>query len=266
MNAWASLLVKDFRLMRIPFFIGLLLLILLIGASYLLNMDGHPARLSLAASFPLWMAHFFYLPAYIFFALLGESRTMHLWLHHPKRAWYLMSSKLVNGLSAMAISLIINFLYMLVMVRTVMSDIEQVTLNWDRVFALGTMFNLLIILVSLYHAMWIYFIWTLYQTSKTRFGKLSWLVVIATLLLPTWGMAELQSTALYGMLAEWGASTINFSALLHSLLNNPDSFLPPEMDNLTISIYIGEIVIYLVITVVLFVVSSWLLDEKVEVA
>ncbi len=266
MNAWTSLLAKDFRLMRTPFLIGLLLLLVLNGAIYLFNMDGHPARISLAASFPLWMAHFFYLPVYIFFALLGESRTMHLWLHHPQRAWYLMSSKLVNALAAMAISLTINFMYMLVMVRTVMSDVVQVTINWERLFALGMIFNLFMLMVSLYLAMWIYFIWTIYQTSKTRFGKLSWLIVIAALLLPTWGMAELQSTALYGALAEWGATTVNLGAYLHSLFNNPDSFLTPAMDDVTISIYFGEIVFYLLVTAVLFLISGWLLDEKVEVA
>ena len=93
------------------------------------------------------------------------------------------------------------------------------------------------------------FFWALYHFLKYKIGRWSLVVVIGTVILSGWIVALFESTKLYRLLTQWGTMEINFSTF--------------SMD--PIQVYTGEYFYNFMIIIGLFLLSAWIIDNKVEV-
>lgn len=262
MNSWKGLLLKEFRFTRMSFFITLLLLTVLylfinFNSFNFFNLDLESKLESrFLISFFLIALHVLYLPSYIFSSLHSESKQLHLWLHNPQSSQKLLLAKLFNGLFALIISLVVSCTFGLYSVLQFI-NIGIVDISYSIIFKNGLAIVIHIVGVSIYLAIFLIFVWVIYQVAKKQIGKFSWLIVIATLIIPTWILEKIESTKVFNLLTQWGK--IDLSSITNNFISEEYTIAS------TPSMYVGIYVFYLIIIVGLFFLSSWLIDKKVEV-
>ena len=255
MSAWQGLLKKEFRLGRTWLFTGLLLLIPAVMVNYYFA-DVKEGIIAFAAL--LIGLHFFYMAVYMFSSLNLESDKLQLWLQNPQPARNLLLAKLLNGLFSMLVSLTVVSLFTLTIVKVV---IEIPVGLWDYIWELGIFIYLNIVAASVYSAMWVVLAWTVYRVLKNLAGRWAWLGVIGVLIIPTPILEKFSETKIYHILTNWGPIELDSLQRIQQLsseipnITTSGSVIPP----------LGYYVFHLVIVILIFFLSSWLLDNKVEV-
>lgn len=249
MRAWVALLKKDFKLTRTVFFVGLVINVLIVMFTIYLGMKADNSLLMFIPIAAAFVFHVFYVPIVVFISLKTEANQLHLWLHNPQPASALLMSKIVNGLTMIVISLLmLSVTSGLLMIIPKFSFIE---VDWTDTWMSGLLIFPHIILLSIMIGILVILFWALYQFLKFKIGRWSLLVVIGTVILSGWIVALFESTKLYMLLTQWGSLEINFSFSTFSL--DP------------IQIYTGEYLYNFVIIIGLFLLSAWIIDNKVEV-
>ncbi|TCP30577.1 hypothetical protein EV207_105106 [Scopulibacillus darangshiensis] len=257
MSAWMPMLKKECRGGRIPFLIVLLVLTAAVILSFYFDSQSSvpDSAVLIAAGFMLVMVHIFYLPGYMLASLSSENKKMHLWLQSPLSGSALLGAKILSGFGYSLISLAIACLFTL---YAAFFDINILQLNdnlsMSIVISTGILIVIYILLLELYIAVWSTFLWVLDRFLITRLGGLRWFLI---LLIPviSWLFSVIKDSWLYKICTQWGAI-------------NTDIFtsFTPYLGQYNGTVYIGVIVYHIIIASLLFGLSSWLLDNKVEVS
>ncbi len=269
MNAWTGLLKKEYHLSRTGYFIGLGIMIFIAALAYLASIRFGEPGIMLAISVMLVLSHMFYLPGHLFTSLNTEGKQLHLWLHTPQSARSLISAKLAISTVAMLVSLAISSLIAYFALINVFDTNEwllfkqevlnQLDVSMMDMIQMGLFGVIHLILLSINFTIWIIFLWTIYNLFKRKIGRLSWLVVIVTIAIPTWLFSKFQGTVMYDWLTNWGRMELKFLPTSgYSFTGNVGA---PHVHY----VHLGDYVIHLIILVGIFFLSTWLLDEKVEV-
>ncbi|GIO04156.1 hypothetical protein J31TS6_01840 [Brevibacillus reuszeri] len=245
MKQWSALFIKDFKLTRTVFFIGLVMNVLI--AMLTLYM-GRVADDSLLMFVPLAIAvaiHVIYVPIIVFISLKSEGNHLYLWLNNPQPAFTLLLSKIANGLMMIVISLALLYALSGLLIEPKFSLIE---LYWTDTWRVGLFIFPHIIWISIKLSVLVMTLWALYQYLKLKFGRWNWAVVVGAILLFGGIDAWFKSSKLYQLVTEWGGITYKFP----TILSDP------------IQTYVGEYVYDFMIIVGFFIVTAWLVDNKVE--
>ena len=248
MNAWSGLVRKEFRLGRAGLLVAFLAMAVYIGFSFYFSWKTHPGVLMMM-SFILVMGHIIYLPVYLGLSLQREKHTMHHWLHNPLPGTALIATKMLNGLLSLCVSLFIACLFFLY-AWWINKGIIDLTLQ--QIMDTGFSVLLHIVLASIYLGLWTLLLSMVEIVSKQKLGKLRGIPTVFIILFGPWAWRKLEATTLYDKLTHWGTIPLSNHNILHTFFNMEVT-------------YIGFYVFHLVLALLLFAVSSWMLDRKVEV-
>lgn len=244
MRQWSALFIKDFKLTRSVFFIGIVMNVLL--AMLALYMERETDN-SLLMFVPLAIAaaiHVIYAPLIVFVGLKSEG-SLHLWLSNPQPAIKLLLSKVANCLLMVVISLVSLYGFSRLLIVPKFSLIEP---YWTDTWKLGWFILPHVIWISIELSVWVMVLWALYQYLKLKIGRWSWATVAGAAILSAWLNALIKSSTLYRHVMDWGGITYKFP----TILSDP------------IQTYAGGYVYDLMIIVGLFIITAWLVDNKVE--
>ncbi|MBO8172557.1 MAG: hypothetical protein H0Z33_11810 [Bacillaceae bacterium] len=257
MKGWLALLKKELRLTRSVVWTGIVLMIVIYLFNHVFVSQTGLDQTRLGPAAGLLFLHIFYLPVYMLISLQAETRHMHLWLHHPGSGWMLMGTKLLSGILAFVLSLAVTLVLTGI---TLYPDIAQNRSELLSFFPLIVTSILHLAGYGVYLAVWFVFLWTVYQILKSRIGKWSWLAIAALLLISFRLLHLIREAAWYRQVTQWGMIQLDLAKWL-------DAFFPGQVPgtNPVINLYAGEYAFYVLLSVVLFWVSGWMLDRKVEV-
>lgn len=256
MNSWKGMLKKEYHLSKGLIFVGLLALISVSIITYLVSLNKDDYFIGFTFAVLLVIAHSFYLVVYMAVSLNVEAKQLHLWLHNPQSVSLLLLAKVINGLFALIVSLMVSSIYLLISAAQTIDIYSIFSSNYNLIsFAVFTALN--IIGLSIYNAMWLILFWTVYQILKSRIGKLSWLIIILLLNIPVWIIDILINTKTMSAILNWGVIKVNN---LH-ISANPENIKLEGFNTITLGYY----AFYLIVLLLLFFLSSRLIDKKVEV-
>lgn len=255
MGAWAGLFKKEWRLGLLAFLIPLLLTILCVGAGAFLAYKYDQPLMLVVATLTAITGHIFYMPWYMAYSINGEQGKMHLWLHNPQSGYRLLLAKYAAGLVTMMISIAIPYAVFFAWKDSItfLEDKHLLLFGWLSLF--------FIIFFSLYMAVWGVFLWLISRTLAPYLGWLRWLVMLGVVIIGVWLFGLLESTPLFDTLTRWGAIEVDFAKVAFDVEGSSFKVGIEEGEQ----IYLGEFLYYLVLLVMVFLFSGWLLDRKVEV-
>ncbi|MFC5452242.1 hypothetical protein [Paenibacillus aestuarii] len=244
MQQWTALFIKDFKLTRSLFFIGIVMNVLIaILALYMERETDDPLLMFVPLAIAVAI-HVIYVPLIVFVGLKSEGN-LHLWLNNPQPASKLLLSKIINGLMMILISLAMLYVLSRLLIIPKFSLIEP---YWTDTWKLGWFILPHVIGISIELSVWVMVLWALYQYLKLKIGRWSWAAVAGAAILSAWLNALIKSSTLYRYVMDWGGITYKFP----TILSDP------------IQTYSGGYVYDLMIIVGLFILTAWLVDNKVE--
>ena len=261
MSAWWNLFKKEYRVTRTSALI--FLAILLIGGLWLVYLSQRYSVGVIIGPTSMLLAFLVFYPAtYILKSLSWEFKvTPHLWLHCPQPAWMLLSAKLAIGLFQMLVIMSITaaLLFWGILNSSLPGQLSGIIPSpISFLMEIGFYAALIIIAAGIYIGAWATLISVVSATAKNILGKFRWLAGIASFLVATWGMGQLQQTWIFQQITRWGQLHLR----LQSLQDIPAPYrMHIQLDQL----YTGQILFYLLLTILLFALSVWLIDNKIEV-
>ncbi|WP_349408803.1 hypothetical protein [Pseudalkalibacillus sp. SCS-8] len=267
MSAWLSLTKKELRLGLFTFLVPIVAL-LLIGsiAAYIGYRAGnfHWEVLSggsaLASSLTV-----FYLSYYMLSSLQSEKKKLHIWLHNPLPAYALLLAKLVAGLISMIVTVIITVSIFAIAINQLDNFSFPITLAQlsQQAWVIGIHY----FMFSINLAVWFILFWMIYLVL-TRFIApsisviITFIIFILTITLYNW----FAHSWIYEFLTGWGE--IKASEVIENL-QYTTRFGPGRVefssDMAEMGTFVGEYVFGIVLTILIFIIASWMLDRKVEV-
>ncbi|MEI2465439.1 hypothetical protein [Niallia taxi] len=254
MNAFKGLLRKDIKISIGYFYTILIFMVIAFAAGWIFSNYYDTRMLVGVISFALIIAHVIYLPGSLLTSLNMEGKTQ-LWLHNPQSSAKLLLSKLT------ACSLLSMCSTILITIITIISISSLAEFN--EMFSTGdiVMIAVAIWVISFYISIWVIFYWTVYHSIARiqALKKLRWLVLIVIWYL--WKML----TGLVGKISfvqalkeKW---MLNIGNVFHMETGTNSFQASFEMMDISIFVLAG----YCLTAILLFWLSSWALDKKVEV-
>ena len=260
MNVWWNLLKKEYRMARTSTAVQLGILVIVGFWGIYSNWNRPGIVLALAALFVIYATFY---PALFMLKYTNKEFKLapHLWLHSPQPAWMLLSAKLVMALAVMLSLLLLDLVFVYMTILSVPEQTGIIAKNLTLFLKdIGFYLFLAIIGLSIYMASWSTLIIVVTASARKILGRYKWLAGFATFYLGTWGVGKLQHTWIFEKITKWGAFNINLTNISQMPVNNNFGF--PFS---SIQIYAGQIVIPVIVSLALFALSSWLIDNKVEV-
>ncbi|UJF34096.1 hypothetical protein [Paenibacillus hexagrammi] len=245
MHQWSALFVKDFKLSRSVFLMGLVMNILIAMLTLYLERTAGDSLLMFVPLAVAAVIHVAYVPIIVFISLKSEGNHLHIWLSNPQSASKLLLSKIVNGLLMIMISLILLFALSGLLVAAKFSFIEPYGTDIWRV---GLFTFPHIIWFSIELGLGVMVLWALYQYLKRRIGRWSWTVVAGAAILAGGIDAWFETSKLYRFMADRGCLTYKFPTLISDPIHT----------------YVGGYIYDFIIMIGLFILAAWLVDHKVE--
>ncbi|WP_433743362.1 hypothetical protein [Falsibacillus pallidus] len=261
MIAFKGLLKKDYLLSKnwmLTWFITIFILLLL---SYGLSGYLHEPVVLIGSVIFLGSMHIGFIPVIMLSFLRTEGRTQ-LWLHSPQSSKMLIFSKMLISsayqlLSQLVLTIVFFILYEWILPKNTMNELPGMGLPYKE----GFYINLVIFCVAFYLSCWCLFYWTVYH-SLSKFPSVKrfrWLVLI--LLFIIWNTIEtliMKIVPLAELMKKWSIS-IYAEGSFHYEQGKWNAEMTP------IDVPLLPIVLYALLTVLLFFASSWFLEKKVEV-
>ncbi|SFP64855.1 hypothetical protein [Salibacterium halotolerans] len=256
MQDWGNLLKKELRLGLPAFWIVVGALLFIGGvASYIGGRNEVLNETLFIFSGVAFLLMSLYLSFYFIFSMTAETKRLHLWLHHKRSAVSLLLAKMTSGVIYQVI--VMAFLVVIAFVTVTQVQWNAIPNGWNLAVSAAAFLSIHIVLYSIYTSMALLFFWMVFLLMKKvmpTIVSVCFTVIIAIAALSAFGW--LGGTAFYAAISEWGS--INMENLFFWV---NFSFLQIE----TPVIYIGSYVLDILLTVVLFILSAWILDRKVEV-
>lgn len=269
MNAWLTLLQKEFRMTRNSAL--LTLAILVAGGLWLVSLSySRSIGLIIAPAAVVLVVLLFYPAVYILKSLSWEWKvTPHLWLHCPQPAWMLLAAKLVVALLQM-LAIIVITAGLLLLGIFINPNPEQLTgLSASSllpfVLEAGTYAAVFTVAVSIYIGAWAALISVVANLAGKILGRFRWLAGVAVFAAATIGFGHLQQTWLYKVITDWGPINIDIHNLPMAVPTHINGSAAVTTSVPTGQVYAGDILLYFLLTVGLFALSAWLIDHKAEV-
>lgn len=271
MHAWRTLFKKEYRMTRNSFLVSLS--IILIGGLWFIYLSHrhHTAFIIVPLSL-LLIVLMFYPAMYMLKSLAWEWKvTPHLWLHCPQPAWMLLSAKLANSLfqmlaiMLMAAALLLGGLFGSSLPEQLGGFTPQSL--FSAVIEVVFYAVLFTFAAGIYIGAWATLVSTVNATASNILGRFRWLAGAAAFVVAIWGIGQLRQTWLYEQITHWGFLNIrlhNFTQMPMASDMNLGRMAFSSAINLG-QVYVGEIIFYFLLTLALFVLSAWLMDNKVEV-
>ncbi|OZU88522.1 hypothetical protein CIL03_09455 [Virgibacillus indicus] len=255
-QAFRGLYFKEWKMMK-GFFIGpFVITIILI---LLLNVTNDAPIINTISG--LMAFGYIILPAAVIFSLNSEVNHLELFLHNPQSVHLLLIVKFLNGI-------LCAFTFLVVLSLSLVSiDMiwESSSLTVLEMFSYLLLIMAQMIIVSIYPAVILFFFWTLHQIWRTYIGGLSIFAVVALLIFSIQMMSLFRTTAIYKALTDWGAVSISVNSGYSGEFLALSFGMFQFNGDLQSIIHLGPYVFYGIITVLLYFISAYLLDRKVEV-
>lgn len=249
MSVWSGLLKKEIRLGRVFVLVAFLAMLFYLGLAIYSTMKTEHGGVLFGFASALVVAHILYLPVYVGVSLRQEQQTMHLWLHNPASGVYLLGAKWLAGFIALCCSLFIACL--ITLYAGYLHDpkpLKQTIFTTNDVLIIGVATVMHVILISSFLATLVIFFMVINLVLKTKLGKLRWLLFGMVILFGPRLWSRFEGTNIYAFLTKWGPIS-----------------LPDSLQFASEVIYIGTYLFYILLSVILFYISAWLVDKKVEV-
>lgn len=248
MNSYKWLFIKEWKMMK-GFIIGKYVIVFLILMFTQFTGEAHISESLIG----LLMVAFIILPAALLFNLNTESVRLQLFLHNPQSIHRLLSVKIMFCF-LLACGYIIVIMIAFVGTELTLSMIGSE--YYLTTSMLGPLFYFCfhMVLISLYPAMIILFLWTLHQIWRTYIGAISILLVVITLFIGSLLIGLFQGTHFYTQLTEWGLLFIKDAQYSYRMFDFGYSPL-----------YMGKVIFYGLMMTILYLASAYLIDRKVEV-
>lgn len=255
MNSFIGLLKKEFIISRFWFLIWLGIIVLSISASWIYGIRIE----NLSIVFGIFGAYIplllFFMPVMVLSLLRIEGRTQ-IWLHNPQSSSKLLFAKISASLIYQILSQIIVIFCGLLFNLWLQSQgvLELLPMN------LFIQIYTVILFVSLNMAIWVLFLWTLYHSlgKYPSIKKMRWLFILIFIV----GWTYIEDKIISFL------SHSKFQLSIHVNLDDPffDTINDQSTNSMEVlPIPVLPIIYYILITVVLFIAASKLLDKKVEV-
>ncbi|WP_018924082.1 hypothetical protein [Salsuginibacillus kocurii] len=260
MATWLALTKKELRLGWLPFLIALsAMFITLILTVYQSARGDFFAEGLLIFGVLAMLSTIFYMSYYLLVSLARETKRLHLWLHHPLPGSALLLSKISSGVLYQIITTVLISIPVLIGVILTPEIIEfRSWFDWGATY-LFIFIHLL--LIALHFCVWLLVFWSLFLWVKR--AAPTFLSVVLTVIFAMAAFALyswFSTTGVYVALTHWGA--INVENLLLSL-NITLGNLSAGAEAFTI--YAGHYVYQFILTILLFFLTAWIIDRKVEV-
>ncbi|WP_100486771.1 hypothetical protein [Sporolactobacillus pectinivorans] len=260
MTAWIALLKKELRLGSLAFivFLAFQLLIMALGIFLAIRFEqGLTNKWSLITAFGalLLLCHILYLVSYMLVNVFSERKTFHLWMHNPLPAWSMLAAKLLSGLIYMTVSLLIAAIYAWIgfLIYSRYTSIPKSV----HVYRYATFISAQMYWIAIFSGIVFIFLWLVLRYFQSRVGKWSWLVMIIGISAVIYALVKLTQLGVLTFLTHWGRI--------------PESFMRYWISTSGISRtggvsvdYIGNYVAGLLVMLILYTLSSWLMDHKLE--
>ncbi|GAB6178755.1 hypothetical protein JCM14036_00740 [Desulfotomaculum defluvii] len=263
MSSWLNLLKKEYRMVRTS--TSVLLGMLIIAGLWGVYSNREHWGIILAPASLLLIFAMFYPAFHMLTSVHSELKhTPHLWLHNPQPAWKLLSAKLTTAVGVMLAILAVGATFVYI---TIFSTYERLDIPAGdlAIFAteVGAYLTIAIIGVSINMAAWGSLMAIATASTRNILGRFNWLAGLGTFLVATWGMGELHESWVYETLTHWGSFKIKLLSLNKVL---PSSVNIEDINTFEgFNIYAGEVLAIIIVTIIVFALASWLIDNKVEV-
>ncbi|GIN60339.1 hypothetical protein J27TS8_03320 [Robertmurraya siralis] len=254
MLAFKGLYLKDLKISKGNFLIGMGLLFLIVVFAYgLRGYFGEPL-VPLIFFFAILVLHVLYLPVILFTSLQLEGQSQ-LWLHNPNGGIKLFLSKLGAALTYYSASLLATFLLLQFAISTteISEDLYGMTevLNNHLLLVIGG-----VTLTGIYISVWLLFYWTLYHSLKgiPFLSRIRWLVLLVVWIVISTVSNYLAETKVFEVIQEKGTVQLNIFS---------SQFV--DMTGTVGQINLVSIALHVVTAIAVFLISVLLLERKVEV-
>ncbi|VEF48967.1 YhcE protein [Bacillus freudenreichii] len=261
MTAFFGLLKKDLSLIRFWYMVWLAFMMLGIIAVYGISKGVSEPSILVPYLVTMGSFHVFLAPIALLYMLNIEGKTQ-LWLYNPQNSTKLLLSKICSATVIQLIAQVIISLFAVIVMK-ILQDNGLIEHFSDFLpFKQGFYMQLGIFGVSMYMSIWVIFLWTVYHSlgKYPSIRNFRWLAVVLVWLA-------------YNVFEALLAKTKVIQNQLFYFSVNVD--IAPQMDYETkegwkilyadASVPVTAIVLYVILSVIFFLLASWLLDRKVEV-
>ncbi|WAH37742.1 hypothetical protein [Alicyclobacillus dauci] len=266
---WMATLRKDLLMTRVFALVSMgctaVAGMLLVGQAYRSHTLGS-SESGLIIMATLLGLEIFYLPTQLVVGIVREWRgTASLWLQSAQSGWALIASKVVSA-CVWALSLnIVTYVFTLWFYHLALAHAplwkSSSWAHWllEHQFLVGMYILIGLLWIGLGIGLWLMLISIVMRSVRYKFKGLPWLAAFVVILIPAWGLQWLQDTALYHRIFDFGA------------------FVPPGLDHQAFAsaaqmapqpwgvLYGGHLLTDVVVLALVFYVSGWLFDKRVEV-
>ncbi|RLQ98103.1 hypothetical protein [Falsibacillus albus] len=261
MDSFSGLLRKDYHLSKSWMLTWFIFMLLILFLAFGVSEYTDQRLVVFAALMILGFTHLWFIPGIMMSYLRVEAKTQ-LWLHNPQSTKVLILSKVAIALMYQIISqLFLTVAGLLILNYYLTPDMINGISGMGHLAKPIFLLNIFLIAFSLYVTCWILFYWTVYHAlgKYPRIKRMRWLVLL--LFFIVWN--SLESLFLRISLFKQWLYTWKIQALGGGSFHYENNQWTTEVS--TTMIPIIPFILYTVLGICLFYLSSWLLDKKVEV-
>lgn len=262
MSAFWGLLKKDYSLARTGYLVWLAFLLFGMAASFWgAQWASEP---SIVVPFFVTMAgmHMFLAPITLLTLLNREGKTQ-LWLYNPQGSYKLLLSKLAVVASLQLFAQILISVYSLFVMKWLVNHGLIDRFSQFLPFKQGLYMQIGLFAASIYICIWITFLWTIYHSlgKYPALKNLRWLVIIVVYYVYQMGEWLLSKTKLFQNKAfEFSVNVEIAPKMNYTGADNGWRIIYGDA-----AVPIVFIILYLIISIIIFLLACRLLDRKVEV-
>lgn len=263
MSSFTGLYWKELKIAKVDFLTAMGFMLLVIIAAFSAAQYYEEPLIATVTFFFIYIMHIGYLLLFMLSSLRREGKTQ-LWLHNPNSSILLFSAKIAAGLTYYFISLLISFLGTYWAVEKVLIPSLSAEFAGHGLKEL-LLIALFITTMGIYYSIWVQFYWSLYHALKNipSLKKFRGLIIFLLWSILTTAGNLFKSTPLYEKINETGVIHIHVLQEIRIEADRTAAEVFPSMG--TIDISIVTVLLYLLITAIVFSISAWLLERKVEV-
>lgn len=269
MNAWNGLVKKEFRLGLSGIYGALVVIGAIYGFLLFLTWKFDDGAILFTGSLAIVIFNVIFLPVYLAKSLYTEKDRMHMWLHNPHSGYQLLLAKFVNGLIAMILFICLTSIITFVSGHVLLDIFVQTGLSWSSYLLNGLNIVAHVLGGSIYLTVWGVFLWALALLLQNYLGKYTWVVLVPLILIGFSLLSKWEESKVFESLTHWGAIPLDiftYPIVLGKAMFQVEINETMIMDGGAMSvIFIGTYVYYIMVALVLFFLSGWILDRKVEV-
>lgn len=270
MSIWFGELRKDVRMMRTFGLVSIACVavigVLLIIQSYR-SPSAHFPIIGIGVLGTILVFEMFYLPVHLVINIVREWRgSAGFWLQSPQSGWLLMASKAVSSCLWTIALQIVTAAFMFWSFYLASPYIRALSPSWvgwltEHQYLLGAYAIIGVLLSGLSMGLWLMLICIVMRSLRYRVKGLPWLAALIVFLIPTWGMSSFAHTYFYHRILDVWQIPISWFGIGNFPLVAGSGSLQASALHLNG----GQLLWNVVVLAVVFYLSGWLLDKRVEI-